>query len=616
MRPTRGKAPDMAMVHGGRLVAQALKRHGTRTSSRSAEVTSRRSTTAASTRGFASSTCATSRPPATRPTAGRASPAARRLRRHRRPGRHRRRHRGRQRAARRDPDGRHRRRRAEGPLRHGLAPGHGSRRAHATRSRSGACRSPRRGASTSTSTPRSAWRRRTSRAGLPRDAARLLMNFADERAKAAARRRRPLAEPPRPPGDPRASSSAPPSCCSRRSARSSSWARRFAGRRGREAVAPRGRRVRGAVLPQRHGARRPALRAHRGSSRARGKLRAVAGRRRLRLRDAVRLPRRLRARADVEPPAAKIVQVDLDGAELGRNRRVDVAIHGDSGIVLEQLVAMRRGEAEGAVVRVARVRARRRGQAARQDARRDRVERRRRRTRSASAPSSASDSGPNDIVIGDGGDFVATAAYVLKLEWPQLWMDPGPLGTLGVGPGYAMAAKLARPDARVVLVYGDGSFGLHAHRVRGDGAAEDPRRRGHRQRRRRGPRSAAARWRSTARTRAVATALEYTRYEKVVEACGGGGFWVEHIEELGPGARRGLRERRPGVRQRSNREERFPQGRDQRLSRGPRGHGTRAPRHRATQGPRPRPRRPRPSACTVIAARAARGALPSSRSSA
>ena len=70
--------------------------------------------------------------------------------------------------------------------------------------------------------------------------------------------------------------------------------------------------------------------------------------------------------------------------------------------------------------------------------------------------------GKNDIVIGDGGDFVATAAYVLKLEWPQLWMDPGPLGTLGVGPGYAMAAKLARPDARVVLVYGDGTFGLHA----------------------------------------------------------------------------------------------------------------------------------------------------------
>src|SRR6478736_4756158 len=66
------------------------------------------------------------------------------------------------------------------------------------------------------------------------------------------------------------------------------------------------------------------------------------------------------------------------------------------------------------------------------------------------------------IVVGDGGDFVATAAYVLTVNPAGLWMDPGPLGTLGVGPGYAMAAKLARPDARVVIVYGDGSFGLHA----------------------------------------------------------------------------------------------------------------------------------------------------------
>jgi acetolactate synthase-1/2/3 large subunit len=68
----------------------------------------------------------------------------------------------------------------------------------------------------------------------------------------------------------------------------------------------------------------------------------------------------------------------------------------------------------------------------------------------------------DSIVIGDGGDFVATAAYVTRVRRPGLWMDPGPLGTLGVGPGYAMAAKLARPKSKVVLVYGDGAFGLHA----------------------------------------------------------------------------------------------------------------------------------------------------------
>ena len=141
--------------------------------------------------------------------------------------------------------------------------------------------------------------------------------------------------------------------------------------------------------------------------------------------------------------------------------------------------------------------------------------------------------GKNDVVIGDGGDFVATAAYVLKMEWPQIWMDPGPLGTLGVGPGYAMAAKLARPDANVVLVYGDGSFGFHALEfeamvrqnipvvsVIGNDAAWTQIRRG--QVELYGP------------ERAPATSLGYTRYDKVVEALGGFGAYVEKTADLGP----------------------------------------------------------------------------------
>ncbi|MBC7794363.1 MAG: acetolactate synthase, partial [Clostridia bacterium] len=69
--------------------------------------------------------------------------------------------------------------------------------------------------------------------------------------------------------------------------------------------------------------------------------------------------------------------------------------------------------------------------------------------------------GAKSIVVGDGGDFVATAAYTLDVQGIGSWMDPGPLGTLGVGPGYAMAAKLAKPNHDVVLVSGDGSFGLN-----------------------------------------------------------------------------------------------------------------------------------------------------------
>jgi acetolactate synthase I/II/III large subunit len=225
----------------------------------------------------------------------------------------------------------------------------------------------------------------------------------------------------------------------------------------------------------------------------------------------------------------KIVQVDLDGAELGRNRAVEIGIQGDSGLVLDQLL--------GAV-------GTKKAQAWLDAVRADETKRRAKML----AEIESNDSPPNplrvcaelgkrlgkdDIVIGDGGDFVATAAYVLKLEWPQLWMDPGPLGTLGVGPGYAMAASLMRPDATTVLVYGDGSFGLHAMELEamarqkipcvaliGNDAAWTQIRRGQVE--------------MYGLERSPATALEYTRYDKVVDACGGKGFWVETVDQLGP----------------------------------------------------------------------------------
>ena len=228
---------------------------------------------------------------------------------------------------------------------------------------------------------------------------------------------------------------------------------------------------------------------------------------------------------------AKIVQIDLDGTELGRNRRVELAIHGDSGLVLEQLSREVDDERRNIGDWINAVRAD-------EDKRRAKM-----------APELADDSsppnplrvcaelgkrlGPNDVVIGDGGDFVATAASVLKMQQPQLWMDPGPLGTLGVGPGYAMAAKLLRPDANVVIVYGDGSFGLHGIEFEamarqgipvialiGNDAGWTQIRRGQVE--------------MYGAERAVATALEHTRYEKIVEASGGVGFWVERLEDLGP----------------------------------------------------------------------------------
>ncbi len=66
----------------------------------------------------------------------------------------------------------------------------------------------------------------------------------------------------------------------------------------------------------------------------------------------------------------------------------------------------------------------------------------------------------NAIVIGDGGDFVSYAGRVIDSYEPGCWLDPGPFGCLGSGPGYALAAKLAHPERQVVLLLGDGAFGF------------------------------------------------------------------------------------------------------------------------------------------------------------
>jgi acetolactate synthase-1/2/3 large subunit len=64
------------------------------------------------------------------------------------------------------------------------------------------------------------------------------------------------------------------------------------------------------------------------------------------------------------------------------------------------------------------------------------------------------------IVIGDGGDFVSYAGRAIDSYAPGCWLDPGPFGCLGTGPGYALAAKLAHPQRQVVLLLGDGAFGF------------------------------------------------------------------------------------------------------------------------------------------------------------
>jgi len=150
------------------------------------------------------------------------------------------------------------------------------------------------------------------------------------------------------------------------------------------------------------------------------------------------------------------------------------------------------------------------------------------------------------ILIGDGGDIVAQAAKVLPVPAENGWMDPGPLGTLGVGMPFALAAQLAKPDKRVLIIYGDGSFGLNGFEYDTAVRFELPIV---------GIVGVDGLWGQMARPQAmtyganrlVATRLNFTRYDKIVEAMGGHGEFCERPEEIGPALERAFASGKPAL---------------------------------------------------------------------
>jgi acetolactate synthase-1/2/3 large subunit len=154
---------------------------------------------------------------------------------------------------------------------------------------------------------------------------------------------------------------------------------------------------------------------------------------------------------------AGIIQIDLDYSELCRNRSVAVPIHANIGAALEDL--------SGAVgLRLDRDAWRRELQAREEEIfekekeflTSDRVPIHPLRLAAEINAFLSEDS----IFIADGGDVVTISANVIKMRKPGKWLDPGPLGTLGVGTPFALAAKVAFPESEVVTLFGDGAFGL------------------------------------------------------------------------------------------------------------------------------------------------------------
>ena len=153
---------------------------------------------------------------------------------------------------------------------------------------------------------------------------------------------------------------------------------------------------------------------------------------------------------------AKVIQIDLDGSEIGHNRDCDVGIVGHAGAILGQITAvLSQSQRETWLKALQKVE---------------------KGLSEKDIPFLYSDAMPihpmrlareiqefmaeDAIFIADGGDIVTTAASIILPQRPGSWLDTGPMGTLGVGTPFAIAAGAACPDREVVILFGDGAFGL------------------------------------------------------------------------------------------------------------------------------------------------------------
>ena len=228
---------------------------------------------------------------------------------------------------------------------------------------------------------------------------------------------------------------------------------------------------------------------------------------------------------------AQLIVIDVDGHR--KHRTAEVSMYGDLKAALAALGEAATGIAEKRpwleLLRASEARARERDASM---------------TQSASSPVHPARlvaevdrfCDPDAIYVGDGGDFVSFAGRLIERPAPGLWIDPGPFGSLGSGPAYAMAAKLARPDRQVMLLSGDGAFGFSAmefdtmvrHRIPvvcvvGNngiwGLEKHP-------------------MQNMLGMSIAADLAPHTRYDKVVEALGGYGEMVERPEEIRPALER------------------------------------------------------------------------------
>jgi acetolactate synthase-1/2/3 large subunit len=155
---------------------------------------------------------------------------------------------------------------------------------------------------------------------------------------------------------------------------------------------------------------------------------------------------------------AKLIQLDFAPSRLEKTRQPDIALYGDIGATLTAI----RQSASGDPKRTARwVEELRKTEREKRASEQEALDDERSPLHPMRVYRELGDFLERDaIVIGDGGDFVSFAGRVWETWEPGTWMDPGPYGCLGAGPGQAIGAKLAHPERQVCLLLGDGAFGF------------------------------------------------------------------------------------------------------------------------------------------------------------
>jgi acetolactate synthase-1/2/3 large subunit len=175
---------------------------------------------------------------------------------------------------------------------------------------------------------------------------------------------------------------------------------------------------------------------------------------------------------------AAVVQIDMDYKTVGKNRDISLGLVGDPGAILGAVHAATTGRNDNLGAVHAATTGRNDNGADRRVSWLEELRAAEAKATDKLMPLFLSDSSPihpyrvaweineflseDTIYIGDGGDVVTISAQAVQPRAPGNWMDPGALGSLGVGTGFAMASKLAHPEKEVLCYYGDGAFGMTA----------------------------------------------------------------------------------------------------------------------------------------------------------